>query len=113
METPEIGLETFAGAFRVLTCVEAVPYCPAALIITPRPPDLIFNLSCIPDEPIFLAWFRLPPLRCSRAVILKKRQNLLRTACIIHHIGFTHGSQDLLYAFLPLMHICLSHLCTA
>lgn len=111
METPEIGLETFAGAFRFLTCLEAVPYCPSALIITPRPPDLIFNLSGIPDEPIFLAWFRLPSLRRRSAVFRKERQNLLRTAGVIHNLGFTHGSQDMFDVLLPLMHICLSHLC--
>ena len=113
MEMPKIGLETFAGAFSVLTCLEAVSYCPSALIITPRPPDLLFNLPRIPDEPIFLAWFRLPSLRCSRTVLRKERQNLLRTAGVIHNIGFTYGSQDLFYAFLPIMHICVSHLCTA
>jgi hypothetical protein len=113
METPEISLETFAGVFSVWTCLEAVPYCPSALIITPRPPDLIFNLPGIPDEPIFLSWFRLPSLRRSSAVFRKKRQNLLRTAGVIHNIGFTHGSQDLFYVLLPVLHICLSHLGTA
>jgi hypothetical protein len=38
---------------------------------------------------------------------------LPRTAGVIHNSGFTHGLQDLLYAFLPLIHSCLSHLCTA
>jgi hypothetical protein len=37
---------------------------------------------------------------------------LLRTAGVIHNIGFTNGLQDTFYALLPLMHICLSHLCT-
>src|SRR5262249_12060103 len=113
METPEIGLETFAGAFRILPGLEAVPYCPAALIITPRPPDLLFYLPRIPDEPIFLAVLRLPSLRRRRAVFLKKRQNVLRTAGVIHNLGFTHGSQDLFDVFLPILHICLSHLCIA
>src|SRR5215510_2108694 len=113
METPEIGLETFAGAFSVLTSLEAVPYCPSALIITPRPPDLLFYLPGIPDEPIFLAVFRLPSLRLSSAVFRKECQNLLRTTCVIHNIGFTHGSQDLFDVFLPVLHTCLSHLCTA
>ena len=72
METPEIGLETFAGAFRLVPCLEAVLYCPSALIITPRPPDLILNLPGIPDEPIFLAWFRLLSRRCSRAVFAQR-----------------------------------------
>src|SRR5438067_3552245 len=98
METPEIGLETFAGVFSMLTCLEAVAYCPSALIITPRPPHLIFNLPGIPDEPIFLAWFRLPSLMYSSAVFRKKRQNLFRTAGVIYNIGFTHGSQDMFYA---------------
>src|SRR5215510_10255985 len=93
METPEIGLETFAGAFSILTCLEAVSYCPSALIITPRPPDLLFNLPRIPDEPIFLALFWLPSLRRSSTVFRKKRQNLLRIAGVIHNIGFTYGSQ--------------------
>jgi hypothetical protein len=70
METPEIGLETFAGAFSVVTCLEAVPYCPSALIITPHPPDLLCHVPSIPDEPIFLAWFRLPSLRRRSAVFL-------------------------------------------
>ena len=113
VETPEIGLETFAGAFSVLTCLEAVPSCPSALIITPPPPALLFNLPRIPDEPIFLAVFRLPSLRRRRAVLRKKRQNLLRTAGVIHNLGFTHGSQDLFDVLLLVPHICLSHLCTA
>src|SRR5215470_13416685 len=113
METPEIGLETFAGAFSILTCLEAVPYCPSALIITPRPPHLLLNLPGIPDEPIFLTWFRLPSLRLSSAVFRKECQNLLRTTCVIHNSGFTHGSQDLFDVLLPILHICLSYLCPA
>jgi hypothetical protein len=86
METTQIGLETFAGAFRVLTRLEAVPYVPSALIITPRPPYLIFYLPGIPDEPIFLAWFRLPSRRRSSTVFRKEYQNLLRTDGVITHI---------------------------
>ena len=34
-------------------------------------------------------------------------------AGVIHNIGFTYGSQDMFYAFLPLMHICTSNLGTS
>jgi len=113
METPEIGLETFAGAFRLATRLEAVPDGPAALIITPRAPDLLSNLPGIPDEPIFLAVFRLPSRRFRCAVFRKERQNLCRTAGVIRHLGFTHGPQDLFDVLLPIFHSCISHLCTA
>lgn len=113
MEMPEIGLEPVADAFCLVTRLETVPYCPSALIITPRPPDLILNLPGIPDEPIFLSWFWLPSLRRSSAVFRKERQNLPRTAGVIHNVGFTHGSQDVFDVLLPLMHICTCYLCTS
>lgn len=113
MKMPEIGLEPVAGAFRVVSCLEAVPNGPAALIITPRPPDLLFNLSGILNKPIFLAMLRLPSRRFRRAVVRKERQNLCHTAGVIHNIGFTNAPQDVFEVLLPRMHSCLSHLCTA
>jgi hypothetical protein len=38
---------------------------------------------------------------------------LLRSTCVIHNNGFTHGSQELFDVLLPVPHICLSHLGTS
>src|SRR5262249_50682523 len=113
MKTLEIGLETFAGAFSFLTCFEAVPYAPSALIITPCAPGFLANLPGIPDKPIFLAWVRRPSRRCSRVVFRKERQNLCRTVGVIHHVGFTDGPQEMFEVLVPIFHSCLRHLCTA